>query len=206
MSRTYLREACVSIWNQASGADAATIQAAWERAYAELAWADTLAKGTSVSPQAKFLMGVAALSVGQGYLSTAGDPVKKVTDEIKATKPMPDAAKQKAMLDKVYPEACANTNKANDYFVVAQLALPAGASFRWVGRYEQKLKADETLRWIVAASMAVMVVLIATLSPPCSQSASVRFGKPRLPWASVPWQVAQLLANTLRAVRIAASS
>jgi tetratricopeptide (TPR) repeat protein len=114
---------------KASGADAATIQAAWERAYAELAWADTLAKGTSVSPQAKFLMGVAALSVGQGYLSTAGDPVKKVTDEIKATKPMPDAAKQKAMLDKVYPEACANTNKANDYFVVAQLALPAGASF-----------------------------------------------------------------------------
>ena len=114
---------------KASGADAATIQAAWERAYSELAWADTLAKGTAVSPQAKFLMGVAALSVGQGYLSTAGDPVKKVTDEIKATKPMPDAAKQKAMLDKVYPEACANTNKANDYFVVAQLALPAGASF-----------------------------------------------------------------------------
>ena len=72
---------------------------------------------------------MAALSVGLGSLSPAGDPVKKVTDQIKATKPMPDAAKQKAMLDKVYPEACANTNKANDYFVVAQLALPAGASF-----------------------------------------------------------------------------
>jgi Cu(I)/Ag(I) efflux system membrane protein CusA/SilA len=41
-----------------------------------------------------------------------------------------------------------------------RLTLPAGATFRWVGRYEQKLKADETLRWIVAASMAVMVVLI----------------------------------------------
>lgn len=40
------------------------------------------------------------------------------------------------------------------------LTLPAGATYRWVGRYEQKLKADETLRWIIAASMAVMVVLI----------------------------------------------
>ncbi len=41
-----------------------------------------------------------------------------------------------------------------------RLTLPAGAAYRWVGRYEQKLRADETLRWIVAASMAVMVVLI----------------------------------------------
>ncbi|MES2694982.1 MAG: efflux RND transporter permease subunit, partial [Verrucomicrobiota bacterium] len=28
-----------------------------------------------------------------------------------------------------------------------QLTLPAGATYRWVGRYEQKLKADATLRW-----------------------------------------------------------
>ena len=41
-----------------------------------------------------------------------------------------------------------------------QLELPAGATYRWVGRYEQKIKADQTLRWIIAASMFVMVVLI----------------------------------------------
>ncbi|WP_146180100.1 efflux RND transporter permease subunit [Opitutus sp. ER46] len=41
-----------------------------------------------------------------------------------------------------------------------QLELPAGATYRWVGRYEQKLKADQTLRWIISASMAVMVLLI----------------------------------------------
>ena len=40
------------------------------------------------------------------------------------------------------------------------LELPPGATYRWVGRYEQKLKADETLRWIIAASMLVMVMLI----------------------------------------------
>ncbi|MBE7539422.1 MAG: efflux RND transporter permease subunit [Opitutaceae bacterium] len=41
-----------------------------------------------------------------------------------------------------------------------RLELPAGATYRWVGRYEQKIKADETLRWIIAASMVVMVFLI----------------------------------------------
>jgi Cu(I)/Ag(I) efflux system membrane protein CusA/SilA len=41
-----------------------------------------------------------------------------------------------------------------------RLELPAGATFRWVGRYEQKLKADASLRWIIAVSLAVMVVLI----------------------------------------------
>ena len=41
-----------------------------------------------------------------------------------------------------------------------RLTLPAGATYRWVGRYEQKIKADQTLRWIIAVSMAVMVVLI----------------------------------------------
>ncbi|MBI4626008.1 MAG: efflux RND transporter permease subunit [Verrucomicrobia bacterium] len=41
-----------------------------------------------------------------------------------------------------------------------RLELPAGATFRWVGRYEQKLKADAAMRWIVTASMTVMVVLI----------------------------------------------
>jgi Cu(I)/Ag(I) efflux system membrane protein CusA/SilA len=41
-----------------------------------------------------------------------------------------------------------------------RLELPAGATYRWVGRYEQKIKADETLRWIISASMLVMVILI----------------------------------------------
>jgi Putative silver efflux pump len=41
-----------------------------------------------------------------------------------------------------------------------ELALPPGATYRWVGRYEQKLKADRTLGWVIAVSFAVMVVLI----------------------------------------------
>ena len=41
-----------------------------------------------------------------------------------------------------------------------RLEMPPGATYRWVGRYEQKLKADAMLRWIILASMAVMVVLI----------------------------------------------
>ena len=41
-----------------------------------------------------------------------------------------------------------------------ELTLPKGATYRWVGRYEQKLKADKTLGWIISASLAVMVVLI----------------------------------------------
>lgn len=41
-----------------------------------------------------------------------------------------------------------------------RLELPPGATYRWVGRYEQKLKADETLRWVIAGSLLLMVVLI----------------------------------------------
>ncbi len=41
-----------------------------------------------------------------------------------------------------------------------RLEMPAGATYRWVGRYEQKIKADQTLRWIISASMLVMVMLI----------------------------------------------
>jgi copper/silver efflux system protein len=40
------------------------------------------------------------------------------------------------------------------------LELPAGATFRWVGRYEQKLKADAAMQGIILASLAVMIVLI----------------------------------------------
>ncbi len=41
-----------------------------------------------------------------------------------------------------------------------ELTLPAGASYRWVGRYEQKINADRTLGWVIAVSFSVMVVLI----------------------------------------------
>ena len=41
-----------------------------------------------------------------------------------------------------------------------RLELPAGATFRWVGQYEQKMKADAAMRWIIGLSMAIMVVLI----------------------------------------------
>ena len=40
------------------------------------------------------------------------------------------------------------------------LELPPGATYRWVGRYEQKLKADRTLVWVVSASLAIMIMLI----------------------------------------------
>ena len=41
-----------------------------------------------------------------------------------------------------------------------RLQLPPGATFRWVGSYEQKLKADATMTWVIATSLAVMLVLI----------------------------------------------
>ena len=41
-----------------------------------------------------------------------------------------------------------------------RLELPAGATYRWVGRYEQKIKADKILRVIISISMLVMVMMI----------------------------------------------
>lgn len=41
-----------------------------------------------------------------------------------------------------------------------EVALPAGATWRWVGRFEQKMKADQTMTWVIGISMAVMIVLI----------------------------------------------
>jgi len=41
-----------------------------------------------------------------------------------------------------------------------QLELPPGASYRWVGRYEQKLKADRTMAWVISVSLLIMVTLI----------------------------------------------
>lgn len=41
-----------------------------------------------------------------------------------------------------------------------RMQLPAGTTFRWVGSYEQKLKADATMKWVIAAAFGVMLVLI----------------------------------------------
>jgi len=41
-----------------------------------------------------------------------------------------------------------------------RLELPAGATFRWVGRYEQKVKADAAMSGIIGVALAVMIVLI----------------------------------------------
>nr|MBA3684199.1 efflux RND transporter permease subunit [Planctomycetota bacterium] len=40
------------------------------------------------------------------------------------------------------------------------LVLPKGATYRWVGRYEQKQRADEVLTVVIAISLALMIVLI----------------------------------------------
>jgi Cu(I)/Ag(I) efflux system membrane protein CusA/SilA len=41
-----------------------------------------------------------------------------------------------------------------------ELVLPAGATYRWVGRFEQKMKADRTMAWVIGLAMVVMTVLI----------------------------------------------
>ncbi len=41
-----------------------------------------------------------------------------------------------------------------------RLHLPEGATFRWVGSYEQKLKTDATMTWVIAASLVIMLLLI----------------------------------------------
>lgn len=114
---------------RARGADAAALQAANEHAYQTLAWADTLASGTSATVQqtTKFVMGVSAMAVGQGHLVMGGDIVRKVVDEVRAMRPPPDAARQRAILDPEYAKACVQIDKANDYLSVAQLAVTAGA-------------------------------------------------------------------------------
>ena len=114
---------------KAKGADAATMKEATERTFAVTAWADSLATGTSLAPQGKFIMGVVALSVGQIALTEAGDIVTKASNELRAMKPVPDAAKQKAALDKAYGEACPLVKKANEYFTIASGAVPAGGRF-----------------------------------------------------------------------------
>lgn len=41
-----------------------------------------------------------------------------------------------------------------------ELTLPTGSTWRWVGQYEQKVRTDRTLRWIIAIVSVVMTVLI----------------------------------------------
>ncbi|HEX3131960.1 MAG TPA: efflux RND transporter permease subunit, partial [Planctomycetota bacterium] len=41
-----------------------------------------------------------------------------------------------------------------------RIVLPAGVSWRWVGRYEQQVKAATTMRWVLVAAVAIMLVLI----------------------------------------------
>ena len=41
-----------------------------------------------------------------------------------------------------------------------EITVPAGTTWRWVGRFEQKMQADRTMTWVIGLSMAVMLVLI----------------------------------------------
>ncbi|MCC7194842.1 MAG: hypothetical protein IT356_04730 [Gemmatimonadaceae bacterium] len=110
---------------RAKGADAEAMRTATAHAFEVTSWADTLATGTAVAPQAKFVMGVTALNMGQIFLTDAGDIGKKLQEDYKAA---PDA-KKKAVLEEAYPRACAAANKANSYFTIAQGAVPAGGRF-----------------------------------------------------------------------------
>jgi Cu(I)/Ag(I) efflux system membrane protein CusA/SilA len=41
-----------------------------------------------------------------------------------------------------------------------EIELPPGSNFRWVGRYEQKIRADQTMRWVIGLSAVIMIGLI----------------------------------------------
>jgi Cu(I)/Ag(I) efflux system membrane protein CusA/SilA len=40
------------------------------------------------------------------------------------------------------------------------VTLPAGVTWRWVGRYEQQVKAATTMRWVLIAAVGIMLILI----------------------------------------------
>ena len=40
------------------------------------------------------------------------------------------------------------------------LVLPSGTTYRWVGRFEQKLKADQTMTWVIGLALGSMILLI----------------------------------------------
>jgi copper/silver efflux system protein len=41
-----------------------------------------------------------------------------------------------------------------------RVSLPAGVTWRWVGRYEQQVKAATTMRWVLIAAVGIMLILI----------------------------------------------
>jgi Cu(I)/Ag(I) efflux system membrane protein CusA/SilA len=41
-----------------------------------------------------------------------------------------------------------------------EIVLPPNTALRWVGRYEQKIKADRSMTWIIGISFSVIVLLI----------------------------------------------
>lgn len=112
---------------KAKGASDAAIRAATIRTYEVTAWADTLATGTAVAAQGKFIFGVAALGVGQIYFNEAGDIGRKLQEDFRAANG--NAARQKAIIDEANPRACAATTKAEEYFSTARGAVPAGGRF-----------------------------------------------------------------------------
>jgi tetratricopeptide (TPR) repeat protein len=109
---------------KAHGGDDAAVRTATMRAFEVTAWADTLAKGSALAGTATFVNGVAALSVGQIYLTDAGEVSKKLQEDFKAA--AGNAAKQKQIIDEANPRACAAATKAGDYFGIARAGVLAG--------------------------------------------------------------------------------
>jgi tetratricopeptide (TPR) repeat protein len=112
---------------KARGVDAEGIKAAVTRTYQTTSWADTLATGSNLAAQGKFILGVAAMTLGQIYLNEGGDIARKLAEDIRTQKPT--AAQQTAMINTASPQVCALTNEANKYFTIAQAAVPAGGRF-----------------------------------------------------------------------------
>ncbi len=42
----------------------------------------------------------------------------------------------------------------------SRITLPPGMTYRWVGRYEQQVKAATTMRWVLVVAVGIMLVLI----------------------------------------------
>jgi tetratricopeptide (TPR) repeat protein len=103
-------------------ADAAKTPEAWGKAYAALAYADSIAV-PQTKPQAKFLLGLSAFQLAAPML-------------------------QEAQTGK----SCDLAKKANDYLVTAQINLPAGGSFsaaattQLMGYVTQYLPASEQMK------------------------------------------------------------
>jgi tetratricopeptide (TPR) repeat protein len=116
--------------NRAAGLTPAAGLPENERVYGIATWADSLAPGTNVAAQAKFIMGVVALSVGQGYLTQGSDIATAVNNQIRAMRPPPaNEAAQRRIQDPEFAKACELIKKADGYFTISQTAVPAGGRF-----------------------------------------------------------------------------